>query len=233
MHDDNRDRARAQLKRRRPPTDRVKVDGTTYKLVGEEERVDREWESEEAKRRREVWSEGQDERLAERQARRSRLTLGQRLDHALGEIELGKGNRARPIAAQRGSSEGSLGGNRPPRVSGPELVEHSMRLILHHVATIERQLDAELGLVKREPIGDRPGMTGAMAAGRLMSTEERDRIVWEEFAGVRSEQVAAEAPYLGTSARTIERARAAEAARRGVCVRLVDGVVLEEEQAAA
>lgn len=63
-----------------------------------------------------------------------------------------------------------------------------------------------------------PALDEPLPDGQL-TTPERDQLVWEQFHGVRSEVVAQQAPCLGSSARTIERARVAEAARRGVRVR--------------
>jgi hypothetical protein len=62
----------------------------------------------------------------------------------------------------------------------------------------------------------------------MMTTLERDRIVWDDFQGIAAQQVADEQPYLGTSARTIERARRDEAKRREVIVRPSDGTVVRD-----
>lgn len=228
--DDGRDKARAQLKRPGPPREHRRVGGQVSDLVVDDERCDREFEDAEARRRRDEWDASQDDRLKAREATRRQMTLGQRLDVALTEIERGKGIRARPIASSRASgAEDSPGGRRPSHVSGPE-IEQALTLIDHHVKRIERELDADLGLVKTAARAAEgkvvAGSTGALSSARLRGSDERDRIVWEDFEGIRADQVAEEAPYLGTSARTIERAREREAAKRGVRVRLVDGVVL-------
>lgn len=233
MQDDGRDVARRAVQRH-TPKERVFVAGESYTLIGDEERVDREWENDEARVRREAFEEERDSRARQRQAEREKLTLGVRLDRALFEVERHKTTRARALAPSWNTGEGSPGGMAPPQVGGAE-VDRAVQLIEHHVRAIEEALDAELGLLTRPPIGDSSGAAGGMVAGRLMSTAERNRIVWDDFQGVRAEQVAREAPYLGTSARTIERARAAEAAARGVRVRLIDGVVIgprEEGRAA-
>lgn len=223
--DDNRDQARRRLKSQLPAERLKSPDGELLELVVDDVRCDREFEDEETRRRREQWEAEQDARRRERQSDRSTRTLGDRLDRALFQLEVRQGTRARPIASTRGGGEGSPGGNRPSHVGGAD-VSHHVQLIDHHVRMIEEALDAEAGLLRREPMGDSSGAAGGMTNGRLMTTADRDRIVWEDFHGVRAEQVAEEAPYLGTSARTIERARAAEAERRGVRVRLVDGTVL-------
>jgi hypothetical protein len=58
-----------------------------------------------------------------------------------------------------------------------------------------------------------------------MTAQERDNVIWQEFKGVRAEDVANAAPYLGTSARTIMRARKREAERRKVKVNATTGIV--------
>jgi hypothetical protein len=75
------------------------------------------------------------------------MTDGQRLDHALMQIELGTGRRARRIeAASSTSDDRSPGGKRPTHVDGVDVEPH-LRVIRHHLRAIEEALDAELGLI--------------------------------------------------------------------------------------
>jgi hypothetical protein len=234
---DDRDRVRAALARPPAPRGQVKVGGVVYELVGEEERVDPGWEERNALEAHARWESERAARLADRQAGREQLTLGARLDRALVEIELGLGKAARAITAGRSTEDGSPAGllhdvdqNGTARVDfGPD-IDQPLKWIRHHVQAIEEALDAELGLLDRAPVGDRPGRTGERGvSGRMMSTGDRDRVVFDDFQGVRADDVARQAPYLGSSARTIERARTAEAERRGVIVRPVDGEILGVE----
>jgi hypothetical protein len=213
-----------------PAEQRRGADGETYEQVVDHDRCDREFEDVEAERIRAQWEADRDERAKQRDAERRRMTLGARLDHAVFEVELGKGLRARPIKAESNSADKANAG--PAKPAGPELTAR-LRLIEHHVRMIERDADAEKGHAKSEPVGQQHGAVGGSDSRRFFSTEERDRIVWDDFQGVRSDVVAREAPYLGTSARTIERARTDEAKRRGVRVRPVTGEVLGDLEAAA
>jgi hypothetical protein len=234
--DDNRVAARERLQRP-VPRERRKVRGQVSELVVDDERCDRRFEDEEAQRRRDEWLNEQADRLKARQAVRRQMTLGQRLDVALTEIERGKGTRARPIATQRSTTDGSPSSRSQPHVSGPE-IDHALKLIAHHVKTIERACDAERGLLRVEPVGDRPGHTGVVAgpddkAGRMLTTAERDEIIWRDFQGIPAATVASEAPYLGKDARTIERARMREAAIRELRVDPMTGEVLGKVENAA
>jgi len=228
-------RQRTRLKRTGPPPERRRVDGKDIELVGDSERVDPEWEKAEAARRRAAWVEGRQRRLEDRRRQREILTIGGRLDLVLRLLAIhGGGMRSRPIAAtRRGGGEARPG---PPQDSDDHRergIEQHLTLIQHHLAGLERMLDAEDGLLREEGTQEgfygHPGREGSFRSVRLMRTEERDRVVFDEFQGVRSEVVAKEAPYLGTHSRTIEKARAAEAKRRGLRVRLVDGVILQDE----
>lgn len=223
---DDRDRVRKRLERRLP-TGVARVNGVTYDLVGGEERVDRRVEDELARKARERFETERADRLAGRQGERDELTLGARLDRALIELELGKGTRARPIATARSSSgDPNPMGAHPGAVFEVDVSE-PLRWIRHHVEQIERALDAELGLLERAPVGDRPGAAGALESARMTATEFRDGYVFDQFQGERSDVVAEQAPYLG-SARTIERARLAEAERRGLKVKPVTGEITGE-----
>lgn len=231
---DDREQARVRLARRGPPVGVARVDDVTYELVGDEERVDKQTEERMTREARARFEAERSERLAQREAERGHLTLGARLDRALLELELGQGARARPIATARSSSgDPNPMGAHPGNVSGPD-IDEPLRWIRHHVDQIERALDAELGLLERAPVGDRPGSTGAAESARMTTTEVRDAYVFDNFQGVRSDTVAREAPYLGgerCSARTIERARVAEAKRRGVTVKPVTGEITGEAPA--
>lgn len=184
---------------------------------------DRDWEDDAAAA---AWvRERQRKRgdLEDLERQRSRLSLPRRLEAAVRRIPRDGVPATRLSHTPGRRSAGDVEHPGPPRPDGREREAHErLALIWHHVRMLERIGDEEQGL--REPLSD----------GRLLTTAERDRMVWEDFAGVRAENVALEAPYLGTSARTIERARVAEARRRGVKVRPIDGVVLgeREEQAA-
>lgn len=210
--------------------------GRTIELVGADdpvtgERVDPVWEGEEADRRREVFANGRHNRLEDRRAERDRRSYGERLDHAYRALGLGVGGmRSRPVQASRGGGQGSP----EPKPADPHReaeIQGRLSLIAHHVHYLESLLDSDDGLLREEPPGAQgmyghPGQIGGYSSTRMMTTRDRDRIVWDDFQGVRSEIVAREAPYLGSSARTIERSRRSEAARRGLRCRPVDGTVL-------
>lgn len=121
--------------------------------------------------------------------------------------------------------------------------ELSLHICRNHVRTIEQALDAELGLIKVQPIGDTPGRTGGIAAAggshaqeraaRMIPGADRDRDVWERWQGVDSKTVAREAPHLGKDRRTIEKARLREAAVRRLRVDPKTGEVLGKVEEAA
>lgn len=225
---DDRDRVRTMLERRGPPPGMARVNGVNYELVGEEERVDKRTEEDLSRRARERFDDEREERLAQRRRSRELLPLGTRFNQAMALVELLQGASARPIATARSSSgdPNPMGAN-PGHVSGID-VEESVAWIRRHIEQIELAIDAEQGLLERSPVGDRPGAAGAIESARMTKAEFRDGYVFDNFQGVRSDQVAEEAPYLGTSARTIERARLAEAERRGVKVRPVTGEITGE-----
>lgn len=215
------------------PHERVRVDGVTYETVGgdgpEDQRCDPEYEAELVERNRAKDLDRKSNQLAELRAHREHLTIGQRLDEAIRRIPPDglPASRPNPTPGIRGATDAQAG---PPRPTGREReLEQHLTLIRHHLQAIERIGDEERGLLTVEPVQDqRHGHAGGMQAGRLMTTRERDRIVWDEFQGIPAQQVAEEAPYLGTSARTIERARKSEANRRRVIVRQADGTVLRD-----
>lgn len=225
---DDRDQARRRLLRH-PPANLRTVDGRTFELIDGAERVDRATEERFTREARQRWEDERERRLRERQADRERLTLGGRLDRALALIELGRSVRARRIAAQRVTSEDGPGGAEPAAAEGPE-IDWPVERIRLHVEEIERALDGELGLLERDPLGDRVGRPDTVEAARLSSTEHRDAMLFEGFQGVDSQLVADEAPYLAGSARIVEQARLDEATRRGLRVRARDGVVLGERE---
>jgi hypothetical protein len=97
------------------------------------------------------------------------MTDGQRLDHALMQIELGTGRRARRIeAASSTSDDRSPGGKRPTHVEGVDVEPH-LRVIRHHLRAIEELLDAELGLIRSRRGSQRrcasASRTGAISRG--------------------------------------------------------------------
>lgn len=224
----HRNRVREELRRPGKSRDKVRVAGESYDVVGTEERVDKEWENDEADRLAQAWDLTRDDRLRDRMASRKQMTAGDRLDHAMRQIGLRLGGmRSRSIEAMRGGGGGKSKSKAPtPAGDWTRDMEDHLKLIAHHVEAIERELDEQDGLRLAPAEGDRPGNAGGYGASRMMTTAERDRIVWEDFQGVRAEVVASEAPYLGSSARTIERARVNEAERRQLRVRQVDGVIL-------
>lgn len=242
--DDNRVAARERL-HRPVPRERRKVRGQVSELVVEDERCDKEFEQAEADRRREAWLDEQNDRQKARRAVRRQMTLGQRLDVALREVGLGTGTRARPIATMKSSSaEGSPSSRSQPHVAGADIdhasekirehlatIEQATDLIRHHLVMIEQAADIEQGLARHEPVGDTPGHTGVQSgatdrAGRMLTGQEKDRVIFDDFQGVPASQVAQEAPYLGKDARTVERARVREAAIRELRVNPATGEVL-------
>ncbi len=178
--------------------------------MGRDEQCDKAFEDDSAAAAWAAWEADAPRRERERRKARGQMTLGERLDAALLALESMSTVAASPLTRSSKSAERE-GEPGPPKAQTPQ-VDANLRVIAHHVAQIEHALDAERGLVR-----------GA-AHGRL-TTEEKDRIVWDDFEGVRAEDVARAAPYLGTSGRTIMRAREREAFRRKVTVRLVDGKV--------
>jgi len=234
--EEHRTKVREGLARPGKPRERVTVMGVGYELVGEEERADAGWERETAEQKRGAWDETRGIRHREKQLQRSKLTPGERLDQALQEAAvLTGGMRSRSIAAMRGGSKPESSAPPQPGDSNEE-IDAKLLLIAHHVEAIERDVDASHGLVlvsgeDKGFYGDEgAGHSGAYGDGRMMTTRERDRIVWEDFQGVHADDVAKEAPYLGTSGRTIERARKNEAERRHMRVKLSTGVVLGPEE---
>ncbi len=125
--------------------------------------------------------------------------------------------RRNAVALDRGDADGTTVDSSGPTDAGDsavtEPVEKKLKLIANHVEAIERELRGR-GLRLDTPEGDRPGSVGDFETSRMMRTSERDRIVWERCGGIHASTVAEEAPYLGASRRTIERARIAEAERR-------------------
>lgn len=227
---------RRRLKRGGPPRERRRdEDGTLTELVVDDARCERRFEAAEADRRREAWDDMRDVRLRDRNRDRENLTTPQRLEQALARLIVTEGGmRSRSIAAIRPSSADQEHAGPPRTELHTAEATHALRQIEHHIRELEAIIDSEDGLLRHAREGDRQGWTGGLGR-RMMSTEDRDRIVWDEFEGIDSAQVAATAPYLGTSARTIERARKNEAERRKLRVRPKTGEVLGpvEELAAA
>ncbi len=199
---------RARGARRQPREVRF-VDGETEHFVVDDPRCDPVFEDAEAERRRELWEAQTGQRDRDRQADREALTLGVRLDRVLAQLAAISTAPARRIAHEPGSTADpeQVG---PPKVNTPQVEPH-LRVIEHKVRELERMLDHERGAFRQQYA--------------RMDGFDKDRIIWDDFQGVRSGDVARAAPYLGTSARTIERARKREAEKRGVVVRLVDGIV--------
>jgi hypothetical protein len=240
-YEQHRDAVRKRLRRPGPPKERRRVTGgEVIDLVDDDERCDPEFENDEADRRRDAFAADRGSRLEQRCRQRALLTLGNRLDLSLRLLGLHVGgSRARPIAASRG------GGDHPSKILAnpdglPDEVERHWTLIRNHVEAIEEILDSQDGLLREEPpeaqgMYGSPGYVRAIGNHRFLRGEEKDKIVFDCFQGVRAGEVAEEFPQLGGHARTIERARKAEADRRKLRVRLVDGVVLgprEEKKAA-
>lgn len=188
---------------------------TPRKRIFDAERCEASYEQAEADRIREAWDgPGAHQRAAARAMDRASMTLAQRLAATIHRLQLASGVNAGQIAREPGATDGHPSallqlkdGDDPT-----QLIEQELRLIESLVERAEHAVDVHLGLARPD----------------TLDADERDRVVWEEYQGIRSDQVAQAAPWLGASARTIERARAREAVRRRVKVRQVDGVVLRQ-----
>lgn len=205
--------------------------------IGGAERVERDWEEREAERRWEAFVERRGDQLADRERERERLSIGQRLDFALRVLHLRAGGRpAGAIAASRGGGDDDHPSVIPRDSTGTDArmaeVEGRINLIRHHVRYIEATIDADDGLLRTEPDPEgqgfygQPGVVSAYGATRMIKAADRDRLIVDEFEGVRSDVVAREEPALDLSARSVERARVREGRRRGLRIRPVDGRVV-------
>ncbi len=177
--------------------------------LGRDEQCDKTFEDDSAEAARAAWEAGAPARERERRCARATMTLGERLDAVTLGLKKTSTVSASPLVRSSKSAERE-GEPGPPKVYEPH-IEANLTVIRRHVADLERTLDAEQGLIR------------APSSGKL-TTEQKDALVWE-LQGVRAEVVAEAFPYLGTSGRTIMRAREREAIRRKVTVRLVDGKV--------
>jgi hypothetical protein len=147
-------------------------------------------------------------REGERRRQREQLTLPQRLDRVLGALATVSTVPAGAIGRGRGGESERVG---PPAAPQPEGVERELRIVRYAVEQLEAILDAE--------------RVGTALVAARMTGDEKDRVIWENFEGVHSAEVARVAPYLGGSARTIERARSREAKKRGLVCRLTTGEI--------
>lgn len=181
---------------------------TRIELVVDDERCDPAYEQQLADQAREQWETEHADRALQLEQERTRLTLGERLDTALRNLAALSTVAARPMERTSKSADHADG---PPRAEAPD-VSPNITVIKHHLRKIEDELDTARGLLRPRNVG-------------LMTTQERDNVIWQEFKGVRAEDVASAAPYLGTSARTIMRARKREAERRKVKVNATTGIV--------
>lgn len=168
--------------------------------IGHEEQVDEATEQRLADTRREDWDAAAPARARARGRARAAMTLGERLDEAVRGLTSASTVGAASLERVSRSAENE----NVPTVETPR-IESNLRVIEHHVARLELLLDAERGFVR------------APDQGR-MTSEAKDKMIWEDFLGVVAADVASAAPYLGTSARTIRLAREREAARRRVKV---------------
>jgi hypothetical protein len=205
---EQRERSHRDERRRQPRELRFAPAGPE-EYVGEDPRCDQQFENAEAERRREIWEAEAVQRDRARQAGRQHLTLGQRLDRALGALTAMSTAPARRIERGRGGESEHVGPPPAPEIDG---LERELRVARYAIEQIEAILDSERGAHR-------------MPAARMIGAE-KDRIIWDNFQGVRSAEVARVAPYLGGSARTIERARAREAEERGLRCKLTTGEVL-------
>lgn len=190
------------------------------------ERVDRTWEQQNADQRREQWAEERRALTRSLRATREAQPLHQRLYAAeahIARITTVKAQSFSPTP-RAGLSDDRFG---PPPADRDALgqqradeIGRCRGLIAKHITRLEEIIDEHRGL-------------GSARDYARMTTDEKDKLIWDEYQGIRAEQVAQEAPWLGTSARTIERARAREAERRHLRVRLVDGEVLGRDLRAA
>lgn len=178
------------------------------------ERVDPQWEQENADERSLAWHKAQHERANARKQERAVQSIGTRIDAAIHRLQAMSVVGAGRIARQsRGSDHDTL----PQPVDDPTQVIHrELEIITRQLDLIETKVDVEAGLIDPQP-------------SRLGTTAEKDREIWDDWQGYRAVEVAHFAPHLG-SARTIERARARMAAELGVRVRLVDGTIIAADE---
>lgn len=211
--DNLQSRSAAPIKLRPPTGPRVPA----LEAIGDEERVDATDEQTIAEVAREHWEQHKASRDRERRRGRREMTLGQRLDLAVVALEatsgVGASSKLRKYAelgtrVPRSAEVAEDAG--PPPVQMPQ-IDASLTVIEREVERVEAALDAERGLLH----GVQPGR---------MTTEQKDSLVWG-YMGVRAADVAAAAPYLGSTAKQIMRAREREAMRRKVKVNLTTGVV--------
>jgi hypothetical protein len=185
-------------------SDRVVVDGVEYETVGEDERVDREWEEQEAVRRREQFSKdrvGLNDWLRVTREKRPDGTprpLSERVLNALVQIERMTTVRAGNIMALAASAEASEQQIGPPRADQLHTDRH-LRVIESRIAQIERSIDEHLGL-------------NAPLNTQAMMSHEKDREILR-LEGWSPEDIHDAYPWLG-SPRTIRKVRG-EHDRRG------------------
>lgn len=178
-------------------------------IVGDE-RCDLTFEQAHADEAREEWEAGRVERDRVREQVRARMTWGERLDTALRELDAMSTVSARSPehAAKTTGEDGDPG---PPSIAAVD-VSASTTVIGIHVRAIERVLDQERGLV-------RP------AEGGRMTSDQKDKLIFDEYQGVRAEQVSESDRSLGRGPRAIMESRKREAEKRGLKVNLTTGVV--------
>jgi hypothetical protein len=178
------------------------------------ERVDPQWEQQNADELALAWQKAQHERANARQQERAVQSIGTRIDTAIHRLSAMSVIAAGRIARQsRGSDHDTL----PQPVDNPtQVIAQELEIITRQLDLIETKVDVEAGLIEPQP-------------SRLGSTAEKDREIWDDWKGYRAAEVAHFAPHLG-SARTIERARARMAAELGVKVRLVDGTIVAADE---
>jgi hypothetical protein len=179
-------------------------------IVVGDERCDLTFEQEQADRTRDAWEAGRPHRDTERERTRSRMTLGERLDAAVLAVSATSSVSARPVGHEAKTTTDDRDPGPPPAPTAE--IGANLTIIQFHVREIARTLDAERGLI-------RPGSSG------LMTGDEKDKIIWEDFKGVHCEVVARDHPWLGGSGRTIMRARQREALKRKKKVNATWGTV--------
>ena len=162
------------------------------------ERVDRKWEEEHAKERREAWLENRRQLARERRSRREASPLPKRLYDVMVGIATSPSIKAGPIASQ---AKSATDGTSAPTFTDPAAIGHlhrddiarHLRVIRHAVTALEEALDSERGF-------------GHSADIASMVTEEKDKMILTDYVGLTPEDVARLQPALGDP-RVIRRVR--------------------------
>lgn len=205
------------------PETRYTTHGT--EIIGEEEACDPIWLQGHADQRREQWADERRQLTRSLRASRDQQPLHLRLQTVEGQIARITTVKANAMSPTPRSKVSDAHG--PPAADRDALGQHRAEevgrcraLIAKHIARIEEIVDEHRGL-------------GSARDFSRMTTDEKDKLIWEEYQGVRAQQVAEEAPWLGATAMTIRRAREREGRRRGMLVNASNGEVLGRDLRAA